>query len=235
MKMTKRIAAMAACAVMAASSMVGMGASAITSTNNIPYEEISTLSDTAPVGLISELHTVFNIPRYKQTGNTCWLECIRSIVNYKLGTTYSADDIRTIMKESPTITPSSNGGLNQDNTVALLNRIFKKNSSALKASLTKRPLSYAEIKKLIDKDMPFILIAKNSATGAAHDVVVSGYATCWRDFGSYKTGDYTGLVLMNPQDGSEAFYYDSDTSDTAFSFTNYQNTTYDWYQTIKIE
>ena len=40
---------------------------------------------------------------------------------------------------------------------------------------------------------------------------------------------------MNPQDGSEAFYYDSDTSDTAFSFTNYQNTTYDWYQTIKIE
>ena len=87
----------------------------------------------------------------------------------------------------------------------------------------------------ISKDMPFILIAKNSATGAAHDVVVSGYATCWRDFGSYKTGDYTGLVLMNPQDGSEAFYYDSDTSDTAFSFTNYQNTTYDWYQTIKIE
>ncbi len=148
MKMTKRIATMVACAVMAASSMVGMGASAITSTNNIPYEEISTLSDTAPVGLISELHTVFNIPRYKQTGNTCWLECIRSIVNYKLGTTYSADDIRTIMKESPTITPSSNGGLNQDNTVALLNRIFKKKQFRIKGFFNQKTFKLCRDKKV---------------------------------------------------------------------------------------
>lgn len=235
MKMTKRLATLAACAVMAASSMVGMGAFAADVSVYNSFEQLSTHSNDVPVGLTSVLHTVFNIPRYKQSGNTCWLECVRSIVNYKLGTDYSDNDIYAIMQESPTIETSENGGLTGSNTVTLLNRIFSKNKSSLSAKRVTKTLSYDDIKKSISKDNPMIMVAKNTVTGNSHDVVISGYATCVQDCSTHKVGDYTGLVLMNPQDGSEAFYYDSNTNDTSFAFTNSENSTYNWYQTIIIE
>ena len=39
---------------------------------------------------------------------------------------------------------------------------------------------------------------------------------------------------MNPQEGSEEYFYDSNTSDSSFSFTNSKNYTYTWNQTIVI-
>jgi hypothetical protein len=234
MKFTKKLTAMVLCGIMAASSVVSVTASADSVTTDISSEIINTVSEVAPVGLISELHTVFNIPRYKQTGNECWLECVRSAANYKLGTNYSDSDIRSIMAVSPAITTGSDGGISPSKTVRLLNRIFAKNKSKLRATLVERTLSYDEVKGYISNDNPIIMYALNNSAGTAHDVVISGYATCWQDYGTYHKGDYTGLVLMNPQEGSEEYFYDSNTSDSSFSFTNSKNYTYTWNQTIVI-
>lgn len=100
MKMTKRFAAMAACAVMTITSMVGMSASASDATINDNYVVSEVEQNDNGIARIAAGSKTLSVTVTKQEkSNWCWAACTQAVLNYN-GESVSQTDIVTYVKGS---------------------------------------------------------------------------------------------------------------------------------------
>lgn len=231
MKLTKRLAAIAACACMAATSVVSMGASAadsnisnssaIETVSNISYENGDYAYSPSSLNVVSQIHALNSpFPHYQQPAgsNSCWIKCSRAIINYMLETNYSDEYMVTVanfLKDKYNI----GDYVTLDSTAS-----YETTSEVIRYCINQRgygivpaqiPLSDVDIKFCIDRDCPILMCVNstNPYISAGHMMVITGYGTAVIDYpelGIY-AGDITGLLYMDPLTGTEQFaeYYGS--------------------------
>lgn len=164
MKMTKRLMTMAMCGIMAATSMVSMGASAanINCNNN---SIISTESENNAVPYaISKSHTISDLgSTFKQDDtNICWAACIQEVLRY-YGVTETQENI---VKERGPNGEYHNTGANYSEIKGVLNNLAKKKRKTF-SSFTDAMATGDKVMAKVNSDKPVIMIGKLNGTGHA--------------------------------------------------------------------
>lgn len=170
MKMTKRIAAMAMCGIMAASAMVGVSASAadVTNIDNHIISEFER-NDSEIVRIAAGSKTLSVTVTKQEKSNWCWAACTQAILSYN-NKTVSQSDIVTYVKGS-----DSDVGGNTSNIADALNHFLDVTTYKSHTGNTK---TYSTMVTKIKNSKPIVLAGHytlNSGATSDHAVVCYGY------------------------------------------------------------
>lgn len=166
-------------------------------------------------GVTDELgHFYCNIEGAQGQGSNtrlCWAASVATIINYRMGTTYSAKNIATVMG----IDPMSGASVYQSASAL---RYFGLDYSAFLSTM-----SFNSIMTELNIQFPFI-VSGNSATGNAHAVTAYGYR-------NLKDGKY--VILWNPEiNNGQGGVTISEYKSSGMTFTT-GNIAYTWSRTVK--
>jgi hypothetical protein len=168
---------------------------------------------------------VDSFPCYKQgkNSNTCWVECARAVINYKLGTNYDTDTIRakgrSLAYNDSEAEVYINGAANAITIVDLLNYYI----SDYEATYYEHKITDESIKYCIDNDRPIVMLLQTASQTSGHVIVLVGYETD-------SNGTITQIHAMNPTDG-EIMTYDY-TSGSRFTMKGSNGVRWYWNSTI---
>lgn len=225
MKMTKRIAAMAACAVMAASSMVSVCASAsdVAVNDNYVVSEVEQNDNgIMPYAKDGESLNISKIEdEYRQeNSNWCWVACTQYVLKY-LGTNCSQEEIYKSAKNVETV-EDKRGTLDECKKAIknLEGSVFSSGKSATYKLVSER---------IHDK---YIVILRGFRNGGSigHDLVCYGYQTTTNTNGSTnyellvydpdsKVGGYGKLISTGEK--SANFKLKVGTNESSFTTADY--------------
>ncbi len=160
MKMTKRIAAMAVCGIMTATSMVGICASALDTT----IGEIQIVYELAKSVSSEEELTVTTYGQEKT--NWCWAACTEMLIKF-YNPTSTADQSKIVKAAKGSVVDEAGG---EDDVITAMKKYLKGYSYT---TIRNQNMGFNSIKSSISKGNPVYL--KMSTSIGNHAVVCSGY------------------------------------------------------------
>lgn len=177
MKMTKRIAAMAACAVMTVTSMVGMSASAsdMTVNDNYAVSEVE-LNDSGIARIAAGSKTLSVTVTKQETDCWCWAACTQAILAYN-NKTESQEDIVKFAKKAE-IEAGKDPETLAGNTSDIANALNHFLDVTTYKSHTGSTKTYSTMVTKIKNSKPIVLAGHytiNSGATSDHAVVCYGY------------------------------------------------------------
>ena len=199
MKFTKKIMTMATCAVMAASSMVGMSASAVYEGGNTQAFSQSV----TPYAVSSyELDNVIGYPQ--EYSNWCWVACTQTALKF-VGVTKTQTQIYKKAKNTDTVE-------NLTGTFADINRAITGFGET--AFTTSTNPTFTGISDKIDDRYIVIIRGLKGNSTVGHDIICYGFTN------DTSTGTYT-LSIYDPStlNGGEGTLTCSTKSSTNFTMT----------------
>ncbi len=172
MKMTKRLVTMAMCGVMAASSMVGMSASASESCDT-PYITTNFIGGNN-VNSINVADKQLDYDIWKQSkSTTCWAVCASSMHKYITNPSEAFTEDELIDKLNAIDGCDASNGASPDEMLKLMKKIFPTATYTLEK---KSSLTGIRIKNIIDDKMPiYVSCDSTDGSGVGHGVVIVGY------------------------------------------------------------
>ena len=198
MKFTKKIMTMATCVVMAASSMVGMSASAV-------YEGGNTQAVSQSVTpYAAATKTLSMTPYTQETNHWCWAACAKMVLKY-YGVSTSQTNIVISVKGYPS--PDNNinemGGTGAEIATAL-NSFYSDGDFAVVTN--SRHITFNYIKNKIAANKPVIMTGTLS-NGDGHAIVCYGYDTSGEDYILYIIDPAVGRTGTLTASSSDATSY----------------------------
>lgn len=173
MKMTKRIAAIAACAVMTASSMVGMSASA-TDVNCCGNNTVNVHNGNVETLAVSNKHTISGLgTTFKQDGkHLCWAACTQVVLKY-YGVTKTQKDIAVYIHKDENNYDKSGDVYDIGNALNHFNEDSKKSFVGDGGKMA----TCDKIIKKVNNDKPVIMIGQQTVDGntEGHAMLCYGY------------------------------------------------------------
>jgi hypothetical protein len=170
MKMTKRIAAMVACAVMAASSMVSVCASA-TEMNCNDDSIVNVYENNIATPYISKSHSIAGLsyPFGQDKTNWCWAACTQQVLDYY----YTEQDQADIVEYIKGSADVDEGG-NVNDMAKALNYFTDTNDFS---GYTGKMAVYSKVASKINLDKPVILAGTHTvgSDSKKHAVLCYGY------------------------------------------------------------
>lgn len=209
MKMTKRIAAMAACAVMALSTTMSVTASAIDTS-----EQITSVSESTNT-TITVINSISGYSNYAETqiGSSCWASCILSVLKYHdYRTTETLETIYTRANRLTSSNMSVGDGISPSKLPVVISDYLGM------SSISPYSLHFDEIYNHIAAKEPLIGVI-NSGGGNKHTYVIYG-------FEGYKYTSSGSLYItkfrvMNPTDGTcSTITMDNYSWDSFYAYSN---------------
>lgn len=207
---------MVACAVMTATAMVGIGASAsdLTVNDNYVVSAVEQNDNGIMPYAISKDLPIDTTGAYQEDTNWCWVACTKVVLKY-LGKTVSQEDIYKTAKETETVE-------NKTGTFAEINKAIE--SYANKTFDTGTSPTYKTIADLVYKKNIVILQGYVGSATKAHDIVCYG---CNYDdnaktytlkvFDPSKTAGGYGTITCSTK-GSKTFSLKTDKREKAVTF-----------------
>lgn len=209
MKMTKRIAAMAACAVMTLSTAMSVTASAIDTT-----EQLTSISESAnaPITIIKSISGYSNYAVTQIGSGSCWVACIMSVLKYHSPSTrVTFQDIYNTANRLTGSNMSVGDVISTNNLPVVINNYLGMNK------ITSSDGYYNEvIYNHLVADEPLIGIIDNG-NNTYHAVVIYGFEGTEINGGHYMAY----LRIMNPTNGiCSTVQYSSKTWTTFYGYSN---------------
>lgn len=186
MKLTKKLAAIAACACMAITSMSGMVTSATYNDNTNSYAVNSELSVNATGYSTYTLDNYWNYEE-QQIGESCWASCILSVINYQNSSAgITLEDIYTRINRLCGTHLSVGDGAPPTAVPVVANYY-------LGTQYKMGSLSDSEVINHIHNNEPIIAVFNQNGSANKHAMVIYGYGA--------SNGVIDKYYVMNPTSG----------------------------------